>query len=219
MHNGTAEQVASSSKICSPGELQSPGGTSGARPSATASKREGLPAARCREGALGAARGGRSELVDGWCELLERWDWPWFCTFTFREYTHPEQADRRFRRLIYEMNRELYPYRVRVNHKGREHMDLKGQEGVYWMRAMEWQKRGVIHYHALIGGVGNLRRLTWMDRWNEMSGYARIQPPRGGGEAVRRYCAKYVSKRSHLGEIDLGGRLTRFKPFIPRLAG
>jgi hypothetical protein len=57
-----------------------------------------------------------------------------------------------------------------------------------------------------------------MDRWNEMAGFAKIEPP-SSPDAVRRYCAKYVAKGSHLGEIDLGGRLARFKPFIPRLAG
>lgn len=160
----------------------------------------------------------RPSLVDAWTEFLDEWEWAWFCSFTFRDPVHPEQADRRYRRFVYEMNRTLYPYRLKKSKSGREELELKGEEGVYWARCMEWQRRGVLHYHALMGGVGTLRRLSWMDRWNEMAGFAKIEPP-ASPDAVRRYCAKYVAKGSHLGEIDLGGRLTRFKPFIPRLAG
>jgi hypothetical protein len=43
-------------------------------------------------------------------------------------------------------------------------------------RALEYQKRDVIHYHALLAGVQDLRRLTWMDRWHELAGYGRIEP-------------------------------------------
>jgi hypothetical protein len=44
------------------------------------------------------------------------------------------------------------------------------------VRALEYQKRDVIHYHALITGVEDLRRLYWMDRWHELAGYGRIEP-------------------------------------------
>ena len=40
-----------------------------------------------------------------------------------------------------------------------------------------------------------------MDTWNELAGYARIEPPRDSS-AVHSYVAKYVVKG---GEIDIGG--------------
>ena len=147
-----------------------------------------------------------------WVEFLESWSWDWFGTFTSRDIIHPEQMNKRFRFFVYEMNCELYPHRLRIRANGRRDLRLKRDEGVYWCRAMEWQRRGVIHYHALLGGVGNLRRLSYMDRWKELAGFAKIQPPHGD-EAVRRYVAKYVTKGSGLGEIDLGGALARYKPF------
>ena len=134
----------------------------------------------------------RQALRDAWITLLERWEWEWFCTFTFRDLVHPESADKRFRVLISQANRVLYGHRW-----------YKKGEGIRWVRALEYQKRDVIHYHALLAAVKDLRRLTWMDRWNELAGYARIEPV-DCTAAVARYVSKYVVKG---GEIDLGGPL------------
>lgn len=105
----------------------------------------------------------RTAWVD-WIAELE--DWEWYCHFTFREPVHPEQANKRYLRFIKDLNRHLF---------GRKYGD-HGQ-GVPWVRALEWQKRDVIHFHALIGGgVSVERRLTYMDKWNEENGFARILP-------------------------------------------
>lgn len=141
--------------------------------------------------------------MDAWAAFLERQPWDWFCTLTFRgDAVHPEAADKRFRMWLSKVNRELYGPRW-----------WKHGQGVRWVRALEMQRRGVLHYHALIGGAGvdELRRLVWMDEWNRLAGFARIEPPRDG-EAVRRYCAKYVAKG---GEIDLGGPLARVAANAP----
>jgi len=134
----------------------------------------------------------RQALRDGWIRLLERWQWEWFCTFTFRDMVHPEAADKRFRVLISQANRVLFGT-----------MWYKRNQGLRWVRALEYQKRDVIHYHALMAGVQDLRRLTWMDRWHELAGYARIESIESAA-AVARYVSKYVVKG---GEIDLGGPL------------
>jgi hypothetical protein len=63
-----------------------------------------------------------------------------------------------------------------------------------------------------MAGVQDLRRLTWMDRWHELAGYARIEPIESTA-AVARYVSKYVVKG---GEIDLGGPLV--PPELPLLA-
>ena|SRR6516162_3775841 len=129
---------------------------------------------------------------DAWIAFLGRWEWEWFATFTFRDPVHPEAADKRFRVLVSECNRALYGPRWH-----------KHGQGIRWMRALEYQKRDVIHYHALMAGVKDLRRLTWMDRWYELSGIARIEKI-DAADAVVRYVSKYVVKD---GEIDLGGPL------------
>jgi hypothetical protein len=111
---------------------------------------------------------------------------------------HPEAADKRFRVLISQANRVLFGT-----------MWYKRQQGLRWVRALEYQKRDVIHYHALMAGVQDLRRLMWMDRWNELAGFARIEPIESAA-AVSRYVSKYVVKG---GEIDMGGPLV--SPDLP----
>ena len=143
-------------------------------------------------------------LRDAWIALLGRWEWEWFCTFTFRDLVHPEAADKRFRVLISQANRVLFG--VRWAQYGR---------GLRWVRALEYQKRDVIHYHALLAGVEDLRRLYWMDRWHELAGYARIEPIESAA-AVSRYVSKYVVKG---GEIELGGPLVPSDlPLFPEAA-
>jgi hypothetical protein len=132
----------------------------------------------------------REKLVEAWSALLSQWTWCWFCTFTFRDEVHPEAADKRFRVFISKLNRSLYGPRW-----------FKKNKSVQWVRALEWQRRGVTHYHALIAGVGNARRLSWMDEWNRLAGFAKIEPIKSQ-VAVNRYCSKYITKG---GEIDVGG--------------
>ena len=64
-----------------------------------------------------------------------------------------------------------------------------------------------------MAGVQDLRRLTWMDRWHELAGYARIEKI-DTADAVVRYVSKYVVKG---GEIDLGGPL--MPPELPLFSG
>jgi len=116
-------------------------------------------------------------------------DWQWYCHFTFKNPVHPEQANRRFLRFTRDINKALFGKRYGEN----------GQ-GVSWVRGQEWQKRDVIHFHVLHGGgVSVLRRLTYMDRWYEDNGIARIQPYDKDKGAVY-YMVKYILKG---GEIDL----------------
>jgi len=61
---------------------------------------------------------------------------------------HPEAADKCFRVLISQANRVLFGVRW-----------AKYGTGLRWVRALEYQKRDVIHYHALIAGVEDLRPL------------------------------------------------------------
>lgn len=138
--------------------------------------------------------GNNPALAEAWTTFLEQWSWSWFATLTFREETHPEAADKRFRVWISKLNRATHG--IRWSKHGR---------GCYWARALEYQRRGVIHFHALIGGerIADEQRIHWANEWNELAGFARIEVPRGAHGVVS-YAAKYTSKG---GEIDLGGRL------------
>jgi len=136
------------------------------------------------------AAASRPDLVQTWVDFLEPWDWEWFCTFTFRGDVHPEGAEKRFRFLLAKLNRRLFGPRWWVN-----------GASVQWVRALEYQQRGVIHFHALMRLVGDENRFAVMKDWEELAGFARIYPPRNA-LAVRRYCAKYVVKG---GELTVGG--------------
>jgi len=150
------------------------------------------------------------DLREAWAELLAAYPWDWTGTFTFRTpracdlsvyskrhrppratgLVHPETADKTFRLYVSKINRALYGPRW-----------YKKGLGVNWARGLEFQRRGTTHYHALFSGTGELRRLTYMDLWNELAGFARIESPRDRQDVVR-YISKYVVKG---GEIDLGG--------------
>lgn len=77
---------------------------------------------------------GTESIRGAWTTFLDRWEWDWFVTLTFREHVHPERADKLFRVWISKINRELYGHRW-----------YKRGDGVYWARALEYQKRKVLH--------------------------------------------------------------------------
>ena len=103
---------------------------------------------------------------------------------------------KRFRYLVSTINRHLYGPRWAKK-------QARDGVGVRWVCASEPQRRGVIHFHALMAGVGDVRRLGVMDEWYRIAGIARIEEPKQH-DAVARYVSKYVVKG---GEIDMGGPL------------
>jgi hypothetical protein len=139
----------------------------------------------------------------GWTDLLNRWPWDLFGTHTFRGDVHLDAAARIFDRFISILNRELYGPRW-----------YKHGDGICWVRAMERQTRGVIHFHSMLAdsrlvefyearvqGESARRPNALNETWNSLAGYARIEPIRSQ-EAVTHYLTKYVAKG---GEIDVGG--------------
>lgn len=125
-----------------------------------------------------------------WGEFVARWPWEWFVTLTFTDDTHPERALKLFRRWRSQINQEIY---------GR-YWYRKEPFGVTWIVAVERQKSRRVHLHALMAGVGDTRRLTWMDNWSDLdnlAGFPRIEPVANKG-AVSRYVTKYVTKSGEL---------------------
>lgn len=137
----------------------------------------------------------RNRLHLEWAGFLATQNWQWFVTFTFKEEIHPESADKLFRVWVNKVNREIYGQRWRKKASG----------GIKWVRALEWQKRGVLHYHALVANVGYASREKWAAEWAKLgedskAGFIRIDQyddTLGGAEA---YLSKYVAKD---GDIDL----------------
>lgn len=137
----------------------------------------------------------KHRIHDQWIEMLSRADWQWFVTFTFKEEIHPEAADKLYRVWINKLNIAIYGKRWR-KHK---------PYGVKHARALEWQKRGVLHYHALITNTGYEDRQHWADVWSKLgkdskAGFIKIDLYDYSLGGVEAYISKYVTKD---GEIDL----------------
>ncbi len=128
-------------------------------------------------------------LSEAWIQFIRRLEpLDWFCTFTFRDPVHPEQANRRLQRFVRTLNE------IRFSKRYRE----KGL-GIYLINAIEWQRRDVLHFHSLMGGgLQDLDRFAWMELWNRDNGFARIYPYDPAGAPG--YVSKYVVKG---GEIDI----------------
>lgn len=135
------------------------------------------------------------KLGQAWVKLLSRWDWHWFATFTFRDCPGPNVADRYFALWFRWLARSCYGI-------GRG----KGlaPSSPWCARATEYQKRGAIHFHALIrfDGYGLVPdRVAAGMRWeswgnseeNSGPGWARVEEVRSPGIAAK-YVTKYASK-------------------------
>lgn len=125
-------------------------------------------------------------------------EFDWFCTQTFRNLVHPERADKLHRVLINKLNIEIWGH----------HYHKDKLKGVVWVRGSERQKRGALHYHTLIAGVTpDIKRLKYMDIWNELAGFAKIETPR---EVLN--TAVYLTKHAYAfkeGQVDIGGAVAR----------
>lgn len=146
----------------------------------------------------GAGLSHSGRLVEGWERFIDRYRWDWFATCTFVEDKHPEAADKVFRVWISELQQAV----AGINYQ------KKPRDQVRWVRGLEWQKRGTIHFHALMYHRFDLnlmqRRLTWMDEWTRLTGaICRIYPCDSSGR-VRSYIAKYCGKG---GEVDCSPNL------------
>ncbi len=143
-----------------------------------------------------------------WAAFLDKpeWQWRWYGHYTFRDvvspfdghshHVYPETAVKIWDRWIHGLNRETYGVKYWKDSK----------KGVVWARGTEFQNRGAIHFHALVGLVPDtVRRLDYIDKWYELAGFARIYSyEQGKGAEFYMSKSAYAWKR---GEIDLGGPL------------
>ncbi|GAI66549.1 unnamed protein product [marine sediment metagenome] len=142
----------------------------------------------------GLMRRARNEF-GAWLSVPE---WSWFTTHTFRaEYVSRQQADRHW----YSWFNSL---RVAAKAKGLT-PSCYGSAAPFYFRVTEYQDRGTIHYHALIGGAGDIRRLLFKDFW-ELNGYARVEAYEAG-KGANYYVGKYLTKTD--GDIRFSHNLTQ----------
>ena len=142
-----------------------------------------------------------SDLRSAWATYLATYPWQWFVTLTFKDRVHPEAARKRYGRWIDYVNRQAYGSRYR-----------KRTKGVFWALASEPQRRGVLHFHALVGDVEDLNnrvsRADARNRWYAIEGIGRVDPIINRLGAVTNYVSKYVAKG---GDIELSESLTEFR--------
>lgn len=136
----------------------------------------------------------RQTLQEGWIEFIDRYPWQWFCTLTFGEDVHPQQADRTFRLWVAKLNRYLFGSR----------WSKKPARILFWIRATEDQRRGVLHFHVLVGcptkdlahpAVRAFAKKSWL----ELAGFSKIESIRSQTR-VSRYLTKGVKRGC---EIDV----------------
>jgi hypothetical protein len=135
-------------------------------------------------------------------EWLSTPSWEWYTTHTFKaDYVSPKAADRKWYAWFNSVR--LGARQIGVT------PSVWGKDAPYYFRCVEYQDRGTLHYHALIGGVGDLRRLYYKDIW-EMYGFARVleyDADRGANYYVGKYLTKSV------GDIRFSHNLT---PYLTR---
>jgi len=143
----------------------------------------------------------QDDLRAAWANYLASYPWQWFVTLTFKDEIHPESARKKFGRWIDYVNRQAYGSRYR-----------KRTKGVFWALASEPQKRGVLHYHVLVGDVEDLNnrvsRGDARNRWYDIEGIGRVDPITHRMGAVTNYVSKYIAKG---GDIELSESLADFR--------
>jgi hypothetical protein len=115
----------------------------------------------------------KKELIDGYEQLLSRYQWVWFGTLTFR------RRDIKF----WLANEVFWQWIVEIqNAEGIE--DNGSKHEFHWFRVTEYGAfRNNLHFHILVGGLKNPSKWPWVLRWQELAGDADIFyfiPSRGG---------------------------------------
>jgi hypothetical protein len=129
------------------------------------------------------------EIVkSGWVDYVNRFsNWLSFWSLTFGKadrshaVTRPE-AEFVWRRLVQCLNRDLF---------GNHYTRIVGHSYFSYVLAFEYQKRGVLHMHALIDRVTNWELANRV--WRKMAGIVKIQPVLDQVGACG-YICKYVTK-------------------------
>jgi hypothetical protein len=138
------------------------------------------------------------ELSQAWAKFLDRPElhWSWYGHFTFEGYPSMEQSSKVWK---------LFTKKINIAAQGRNFWK-RPEDSITYARATEYQSRGSLHYHALLGNIPDkVSHMEFKEVWYDLAGIARIYPyePHRGAEY-------YMSKSSYAwkqGEIDLSDTL------------
>jgi hypothetical protein len=114
--------------------------------------------------------------------LVSARNWKSFITLTFQDETPNDVALKRLHRLIKELNKDLL---------GRSYTKIVGHSYFSYAFGIEYQIRGVIHFHVLVDQPVNFSLLHAY--WNDISGFAYISKIENIEHTVF-YVTKYVIK-------------------------
>ena len=126
-------------------------------------------------------------LRQAWVDLLNRYEWTWFTTLTFRDLPKTYTAINRTKKWLTAI-------------KKAEHRPLS-----YFM-CMEWTRvQNKPHIHLLMGGLEGIRRDKWWSTWYTQYGAARILPY-DSRLGCQFYLTKYIVKDVYgSGLFQIGG--------------
>ncbi|MBA7591847.1 hypothetical protein ES708_34015 [subsurface metagenome] len=131
----------------------------------------------------------RANLAFG--EWLSTPDWQWYVTLTFRAADVSLKAsDGHWQSWLNTLTQAC---------------KVMGKDHPFYFRVLEFQDRGTPHYHALVGGVGDIRRLLFKDIW-ELHGFARVEAY-DKNKGANFYVGKYLTKNT--GEIRFSHNLKK----------
>lgn len=126
-------------------------------------------------------------LREGWIHLLDRYEWTWFTSLTWRSLPKTYTALNQTKKWIRAIEKE-------------EKIDI----GYYL--CLEWTKtQNRPHTHLLMGNLEGIRRDKWWSTWYTQYGAARILPYNQKLGAAH-YLTKYVIKDVYQkGMFEIGG--------------
>lgn len=132
---------------------------------------------------------GRLTLKRMWGDYLSVLPWDLFVTLTSENPIHPESLDKLSNQIVHKLNREIY---------GQNYYKTPNV-GVLVAKAIEMQKRDVLHSHMLIAGVPKrfYRKDLWRFIWEKKGCVNKVEQydsRLGAGY----YLSKYVAKEMNI---------------------
>ena len=128
-----------------------------------------------------------NRLRDSWVTFLNRYNWDWFATLTFKDLPKTYTAHNRLNRWLNTVERQE-----------------KRKIGYY--KGMEFTKLGVPHFHLLMGNLEGVRRDKYWEMWFDENGRARIlpyDPKLGAGYYLTKYVVK--DEYTNVGNWEIRG--------------
>jgi hypothetical protein len=128
-------------------------------------------------------------LKRAWGDYLNVFPWDLFVTLTSLEPIHPESLDKLSNQIIHKLNREIY---------GQNYYKTPNV-GILVAKAIEMQKRDVLHSHMLMAGVPEhfYRKDLWRFIW-EKKGCVNTVEKYDSRLGAGYYLTKYVAKEANI---------------------